>query len=49
MSGYDARTIARALHIAETTVGEYFKHLYVKTKAKNRADLVARVLDWSKT
>jgi DNA-binding NarL/FixJ family response regulator len=47
MSGHDARSIARTLHIAESTVGEYFKHLYVKISAKNRADMVARVLEWS--
>jgi DNA-binding NarL/FixJ family response regulator len=46
LRGYDAKAIASVLYIAETTVREHFKHLSSKIKAKNRAEMVARALDW---
>jgi DNA-binding CsgD family transcriptional regulator len=49
LDGFTAGRIADQLSIAETTVGDYFKGLLKKTRAVNRADMVARVLDWSGT
>jgi len=46
LRGYEAKAIAKELYIAESTVGEYFKHLSVKINARNRAEMIARVLDW---
>ncbi|MGB6985908.1 MAG: helix-turn-helix transcriptional regulator [Candidatus Aquilonibacter sp.] len=47
LQGLTAREIADELGIAETTVGDYFKQLLSRTKARNRADMIARVLNWS--
>lgn len=47
LQGLSAREIAETLSISETTVGDYFKQLLQKTAARNRADMVARVLNWS--
>jgi DNA-binding NarL/FixJ family response regulator len=46
LQGLTARQIAETLGIAETTVGDYFKQLLLRTKARNRADMIARVLNW---
>jgi DNA-binding NarL/FixJ family response regulator len=46
LCGLKAANIAERLHISKRTVGEYFKHLAAKTGARNRSELVARVLDW---
>lgn len=48
MHGLCAREIAQLLCISEATVGDYFKQLLQKTAARNRADMVARVLNWTK-
>ncbi len=47
LQGQSAKDIARALCISETTVGDYFKQLLSRTSARNRADMVARVLNWN--
>ena len=49
MHGLCAREIAQMLGISEATVGDYFKQLLQKTAARNRADMVARVLNWSQS
>jgi len=46
LGGLNAAEIAENLHIAETTVSDYFKHLLKKTNARNRADMLAKVLGW---
>jgi DNA-binding NarL/FixJ family response regulator len=47
MQGMSAREIAEILCIAEATVEVYFKQLLQKTAARNRPDMVARVLNWT--
>jgi len=47
LGGASAGDIAVALNISERTVSDYFKILARKTQAKNRADMVAKVLGWS--
>lgn len=47
LCGLSGPEIARALNISEATVSDYFKHLARKTNAKNRADMVAKVLGWN--
>lgn len=46
LNGCEAKDIAEKLYIAESTVGEYFKHLLLKVGAHNRSEMIARVLDW---
>ncbi len=46
LAGASAGEIATQLHIAETTVSGYFKSLLRKTEAKNRADMLAKILGW---
>jgi DNA-binding NarL/FixJ family response regulator len=47
LEGAQANEIAAALHIAESTVQGYFKRLLAKTRSRNRAAMVALVLDWN--
>jgi DNA-binding CsgD family transcriptional regulator len=47
LEGAQANEIAAALHIAESTVQGYFKRLLAKTRSRNRASMVALVLDWN--
>lgn len=47
LQGLCAKDIAVRLQIAQTTVGEYFKHLAVKTGTHGRAHMIARVLDYN--
>jgi len=47
LQGQSAKEIAETLSISETTVGDYFKQLMMRTSARNRADMVARVLHWN--
>jgi DNA-binding CsgD family transcriptional regulator len=47
LRGCSAREIATALCISETTVSDHFKQLLLRTAARNRADMVARVLNWT--
>jgi DNA-binding CsgD family transcriptional regulator len=47
MQGFSATEIANEMTIAETTVSDYFKQLLRKTGAKNRTEMIARVLGWS--
>lgn len=46
MDGLAKREIAARLFIAESTVGEYFKHLYAKVGVQHRSALFARIFDW---
>jgi DNA-binding CsgD family transcriptional regulator len=46
LDGANATEIADTLKIAETTVQGYYKRLLSKTQARNRASMVANVLDW---
>ncbi len=47
LEGRSAKEIAQTLSISETTVGDYFKQLLARTNARNRADMVARVMNWT--
>lgn len=49
MNGLAKREIAARLFIAESTVGEYFKHLYAKVGVRHRSALFARIFDWPQT
>jgi DNA-binding CsgD family transcriptional regulator len=47
LCGLSGAEIAQNLQISDMTVCDYFKSLARKTQAKNRADMIARVLGWS--
>lgn len=47
LCGLNGTEIARALSISEQTVADHVKNLARKTNAKNRADMVAKVLGWT--
>lgn len=47
LRGFSSSEIAQELIISETTVGDYFKQLLRKTQAKNRTEMIARVLGWA--
>jgi DNA-binding CsgD family transcriptional regulator len=49
MNGLAKREIAARLIIAESTVGEYFKHLYAKIGVRHRSALFARIFDWNQS
>ena len=49
LEGANARAIAATLEISEHTVHAYMKRLIVKTEARNRASMVAAILDWSRS
>jgi DNA-binding NarL/FixJ family response regulator len=46
LDGMNAAEIAEALHIAEVTVFDHFKHISQKTDARNRADMLAKIFNW---
>lgn len=46
LDGLKAGEIARLLNISENTVQGYFKRLLAKTGSRNRASMVAKILDW---
>jgi DNA-binding CsgD family transcriptional regulator len=46
LDGLQASEIADRLHIAEVTVFDHFKHISYKTRARNRADMLAKVFNW---
>lgn len=46
LRGFEGREIAERLGISRLTVREYFKHLATKIGGRNRAEMIARVLDW---
>lgn len=46
LDGMNAAEIAEDLCIAEVTVFDHFKHISYKTKARNRADMLAKVFNW---
>jgi DNA-binding NarL/FixJ family response regulator len=45
LCGYQGKEIAESLGISTQTVREYFKHLATKIGGRNRAEMIARVLD----
>lgn len=47
LRGSSAGEIAAQLCIAETTVNDHFKNLLRKTGARNRSEMIAKVLGWS--
>ena len=47
LEGANASEIAAALVISEHTVHGYFKRLLKKTRSRNRAAMVANVLEWA--
>lgn len=47
LGGLNGAEIAHELNISESTVSDYFKNLLAKTRAKNRADMLAKVLGWN--
>lgn len=49
LGGLGTSQIANALSIADSTVIAHVKSLLIKTRAANRAALVARVLGWEET
>lgn len=49
LEGKSAQTIACELGVARSTVHEHFKHLVAKVGARNRSELVARILSWNPT
>lgn len=46
LNGMNAAEIADDLCIAEVTVFDHFKHISHKTKARNRADMLAKIFNW---
>jgi DNA-binding NarL/FixJ family response regulator len=46
LRGLEGREIADRLGISLLTVREYFKHLATKIGGRNRAEMIARALDW---
>lgn len=46
LDGMNASEIADDLCIAEATVFDHFKHITCKTKARNRADMLAKIFNW---
>lgn len=46
LRGMTAAEIAATLHIAEVTVFDHFKHISLKTNARNRADMVGKIFNW---
>ncbi len=46
LDGMSAAEIAEELCIAQVTVFDHFKHITHKTKARNRADMLAKVFNW---
>ena len=47
LEGREAREIAQRLEVAQSTVAEYLKRLYIKVGAANRNEMLARVFDTS--
>jgi len=46
LGGMSAAEIAEGLNIAKVTVFDHFKHISDKTRARNRADMLAKVFNW---
>jgi DNA-binding CsgD family transcriptional regulator len=49
LEGANAGNVARALNIAEYTAQGHIKALLMKTESRNRATMIAKILDWSAT
>lgn len=49
LEGANARAIAEALQISEHTVHAYMKRLVAKTGARNRASMLAAILNWDRS
>jgi DNA-binding CsgD family transcriptional regulator len=48
LEGCDTPAVAVRLHIARSTANDHVKRMLAKTASRNRAELVARVLGWTK-
>jgi DNA-binding CsgD family transcriptional regulator len=48
LEGCDTPAVAVRLHIARSTANDHVKRMLAKTGSRNRAELVARVLGWTK-
>jgi DNA-binding CsgD family transcriptional regulator len=46
LHGESACEIAQRLGIGEYTVGDYLKRVFLKTRVRNRAQMIAKVLGW---
>jgi DNA-binding CsgD family transcriptional regulator len=46
LEGDSACEIADRLGIVEYTVGDYIKRIFAKTRVRNRAEMIAKVLGW---
>lgn len=46
LCGSSLKEIASALHLSQNTIKEHVKRIYAKIGANNRAEAIARVLDW---
>lgn len=46
LEGDSACEIAERLRIAEYTVGDYIKRIFVKTRVRNRSEMIAKILGW---
>jgi DNA-binding CsgD family transcriptional regulator len=46
LDGDSIAEIAGRLAIAESTVGDYVKRLFAKTRVRNRTEMIAKVLGW---
>lgn len=46
LDGASVSEIAGGLGIAESTVGDYLKRLFAKTRVRNRAEMIAKLLGW---
>lgn len=45
--GLSAAEIAARLSLAESSVADHLKRLLFKTRSRNRAEMLAKVLEWS--
>lgn len=46
LGGASVSEIAGGLGIAESTVGDYLKRLFAKTRVRNRSEMIAKLLGW---
>lgn len=46
LAGDSASEVAQRLGIAEYTVGDYIKRIFVKTRVRNRSEMIAKLLGW---
>jgi DNA-binding CsgD family transcriptional regulator len=46
LEGDSAYEVAQRLEIAESTVGDYIKRIFAKTRVRNRSEMIAKCLGW---